>query len=236
MTGLDRVIRASLESSGESLELTYKQLIKPVVELLVNKHTAISSGSSSATATAAGSIYFLMNDSREAMTSDMVRSILGQDRIIRDRVDQAVQGLSEIYALSAEQQNKLKIVIYDEILRQAVANNFALESSAYQLDLVRLMADKKIIDTSTAKAVFEIREKVQKLTESVVVDANMREVTLQNIDLALQLAALLESQLANPKLQNKTVRAEVERMLGSVHGRLTVVGFNLKKSDVMTSR
>lgn len=229
MTGLDKVIEASVDSSAKSAEVTYEKLIEPIVRLLVNKHTMLSSGTSSLSASAGGSIFFMMNDSKEAMTVSQVRNVLGQDKVIRSRIDAEVKGLSDIYNLSADQQSQLKVAIYDDIIRQAVENNFSEDSSQYKLDVVKLMADKKIVDSATAAAVLKIRSLVQQLTAVTVNDANTREVTVQNTEMALQLAALLESQLTSNNVKDQAVRAEIERMLGSVAAKLAVIGFNLKK-------
>lgn len=228
-TGLDNVLIQSSTKSADSLKFTYNHLIEPVLRAVITKNTALSSGSISASASATGSIFFIMNDTKDAMTYAQVRSILGQDRVIRSRIDQEVRGLSEIYNLSADQQNNLKVALFDEILRQAIANNFSEDSSLYNLDIIKIMLDKNIIDSSTAQAVAEVRSAVSSLTQATTNDESTRELTIQNVDLALQLAALLESQLAKNNVKDAASKAEIERMLGSVAAKLSIIGFNLKK-------
>ncbi|WP_413584931.1 hypothetical protein [Bdellovibrio sp. HCB274] len=228
-TGLDKVLEQSVESSGNSMRLTWEHLIQPVVQLLINKHTMLSSGTSSASASAAGSFFFMMNDSKEAMSLSQVRSVLGQDKVVRSRIDAEVRGLSEIYNLSTDQQAQLKIAIYDDIIRQAVANKFSDDSSLYNLDVIKLMADKNIVDRNATTAALKVRNLVKGLSSSEQVDANTKELAIQNTEMALQLAALLESQLTSNNVRDPQVRAEIERMLGSVSSKLALIGFNLKK-------
>ncbi|MEK2687945.1 hypothetical protein [Bdellovibrio sp. GT3] len=228
-TGLDKVLEQSVESSGKSMEFTYERIIEPVIKLLINKHTMLSSGTSSASASAAGSFFFMMNDSKEAMSMSQVRSILGQDKVIRSRIDAEVRGLSEIFSLNADQQSQLKIAIYDDIIRQAVANKFSEDSSLYNLDVIKLMADKNIVDRNATTAALKVRNLIKGLTSSEQVDANTKELAIQNTEMALQLAALLESQLTSNNVRDPQVRTEIERMLGSVSAKLALIGFNLKK-------
>ncbi|WP_413575380.1 hypothetical protein ACLVWU_13745 [Bdellovibrio sp. HCB290] len=228
-TGLDKVLEQSFDSSGKSVEYTYERVIRPVLQVLINKHTTLSSMTSSASASAAGSFFFMMNDSKEAMSVSQVRNILGQDQVIRTRIDAEVRGLSEIFNLNADQQSQLKIAIYDDIIRQAVANKFSEDSSLYNLDVIKLMADKNIVDRHATSAALEVRALIGKLTSSEQVDANTKELALQNADMALQLAALLESQLTTNNVKDPAIRADIERMLGSVSSKLALIGFNLKK-------
>lgn len=226
VTGLDKVLTASSTQSGRSLEFTYEKILTPIIKLLVNKGTMLSSGASSTSSVAAGSLFFMMSDVNEAMTWDQVRSLLGQDAQVRDRIEKAVLELSEIFNLSGEQQAQLKVAIYDEAIRQAVAANFSADQSAYKLDVIQLMNERKIVDGATMASVNDIRAAVQELTKVTEVSDDVRRLTADNMDLALQLSALLEAQLKSGTIKDANVRAELERMLGSVAVKISLVSFN----------
>ncbi|HWU44240.1 MAG TPA: hypothetical protein VN132_12405, partial [Bdellovibrio sp.] len=229
VTGLDQLLSKSFDQSGKSLEYTYDHLIEPALKLFITKNTTIFSGSVSATAVTGGSVFLMMNDAKEAMSVSAVRSLLGQDQVIRTRIDSAVSDISDIYNLNANQQSQLKEAIYDDIIRQAIENDFSENMSKYHLDIVKIMAEKHIVDSNAVAAIQNIRKAVSQLTASASSSDTARSLAIANTDLALQLAALLESQLNNNKLQSPTARAEIERMLGSVSAKLALVGFNLKQ-------
>jgi hypothetical protein len=227
-TGLDKVMNAAFDSSGKTLQSSYDNIIEPMVKIFVTRNTSLSSGTSSASAIGAGSLFFMMNDSKEAMTKETVRNILGQNDIVRSRVEAAVSGIAQIYSLSTEQQARLKVAIYDNVIKQAVENNFSEDMTKYNLDITSLMVEKQIIDKSEIAAITKVRSIALKLTRTSESDESIKQLATENTEMALALAALLESQLSNSKLDGAN-RAEVERMLGSVVSKLTLVGFNINR-------
>lgn len=224
VTGLDYVLRQSSNASEKSVDA----VIKPILEVLVTKNTMLFSGASSTSSIFAGSVMFMMNNEREAMTWDQVRHLLGHDEIIRKRIDGTVSTVAAVFNLDPSQQAVLKQAIYDEVLRQAVANKFSTDLSKYSLDVVALMKQKQIISADIAEAVQKLRVLAGGLSNTESNEAT-RKLIEENLDSVLNLAAVLESQINAGKITDARDRAEVERMLGSLSAKLMLIGFNLKR-------
>lgn len=224
VTGLDVVINKSVDVSARSVE----NVIVPILKIFVTKNTMLSSATGSASSVFAGSVFFLMNDSKEAMNWETARQVLGQNDVVRLRIDSIVNDMSSIFDLDSSAQAALKIAIYDEAMKQAVANKFSDDKSKYSLDIVDIMKSKKIITSSMAAAV----ETLRSLTSGIKVTAaaTNRAAIAENVEMSLNLAAVLESQLNSGRVQDPRLRAELERMLGSIVAKLSLIGFNLKKN------
>ena len=223
VTGLDTVITKGLELSEKSVE----QVVLPILKVFVTKRTALSSATSSASAVFGGSVFFMMNDAKEAMTWERARQVLGQNDVVRARVESIVTEMAYIFNLDPSAQATLKIAIYDEAMKQAVANKFSQDKSKYSLDVVEIMRTKSLITSETASAVVALRGLTQNIQTPA--QAGTRGITIENLDMAMNLAAVLESQLNSGRLQDPRLRGEVERMLGSLVAKLGLISFNMKK-------
>lgn len=224
LTGLDIVLRKSFDSSQRSIE----QIILPILKVFVNRYTALSSGTSSASGIFAGSIYLMFHDANDVMTSDMARSVLGQNKVILARVDNLISDATAILNLNAAAQAKLKVDIYDEAVRQGVANNFSDDPSKYSLDVISMMQKSGSVSAETAQAVQKLRSLTQDLGLLAPAES-IRQSVLENVDMALHLAALLETQLISGQIRDPRLRAEIQRMLGGVAEKLMLIGYNFKK-------
>ncbi len=215
--------------SSKQSERVWEHVLQPILKLIITKNTAISSGSLSAGGIFAGSVFFMMNDAKEAMTWSQVRNVIGQDNTIRTRIDGLVAGIAPIVNLSPDGQAKLKVLIYDDVLRQAVENKFSEDASKYSLDVIELMSKNNLVDSSTVAAL----ESIKTLSRSLDIKAGQKLAPKQeivaNIDVALELAAVIEAQLASGNITNQNTVNKLQGMLGALHANLTLVGFNLKK-------
>lgn len=219
----------ALELSVDSSKQTYTLLIEPVIKLLITKNTAISSASSAAVGTAGTSSFLLMNDAKEAMTTAQVRSLLGQDDLIKSRINQAADSTADIFNLSSQEKDVLKIAIYDNILEQAIKNKFSSDASLYKLDVLEILVSKNLISVATADAAKKLRGIANGDIVSEKSQEEVRTLLLQNLDATLALAAVIEQQLNSGKVTDKVLAAELQRMLGSLTAKLALIGFNLKQ-------
>ena len=235
-TLLDRFTRLApvdfvLKNSSSAVEKSYAYTMLPFLKLFMKKGFAVASGASSTGAVLTGSVMFLMNDSKDAMSYSAVRAMLGENADIRHRVDKLVGDFADVFELSPTGQAQLKLAIFDEAIRQGVANNFSDDKSRYSLDVVDLMKKNNLISEDVATAV----ESLRKLADSIPKDADdqasldLKANLSANISSAIDLASLLESQLASERLQDRALRAEIQRMLGGVVANLKLMGFDLKK-------
>ncbi len=223
ITGLDVVLRRSSAASEKSIEY----VILPVLRILINRYTALSSAAVSASSVFAGSVYFLSHDSRDAMSSSTIRSLLGQEKVMSARVESLLNDVTNILALDGRAQARLKKDIFDEALRQGLAHNFSDDTEKYSLDVLSLLKNAGSIPAETATAVERLRYLAQDL--GAIPAATVRQSTLENVDMALGLAALLETQLSTGRITTPGVRAEMQRMLGGVTQKLMLIGYNLKQ-------
>jgi hypothetical protein len=124
-TGLEYVLKQTSTASSKFVE----SVIIPISRIFITKGTLISSGASGTSAIFAGSMTFIVNDSTEIMSWESARNLLGQDKVIRGRIDSLVSDLAAIFDLTPAEQDKLKLAIYDESMSQAVANKFSTDAS-----------------------------------------------------------------------------------------------------------
>jgi hypothetical protein len=223
VTGIDQVL---VKSSTASVTFVEKVIV-PIARIFITKGTMISSAAAGTSGIFAGSMTFITNDSTEIMSWESARNLFGQDKAIRGRIDSLVSDLAAVFDLSPSEQDKLKLSIYDEAMRQAVANKFSTDASKYSLDVVDLMAKNQLISSEEAGAV----KKLQNFSMSISAEPSPDMITSisENVDVTLALAALLESQLNSGQLKDPKLRAEIERMLGGLTAKLMLIGFNLKK-------
>jgi hypothetical protein len=222
-------IDKAFDSSSTASEKIYKLAIKPILILLVNAHTATVSGSSLSGASLYTSYKFYTNDAQDAMSYEQLRALLGQNEAIRSRIDSIVTGVAPIMNLGADSQAKLKILIYDDILKQAIANNFTDDSSKYDLDVIKLMIDGGLVDSSMTLAVQKVRQVASAIQSESQRKVSANDVIVQNVDIALNLAAVIETNINSGKIQDKKTVAELQRMLGALTARLALIGFNFQK-------
>lgn len=221
---IEKATKASIDASAYSVD----HILRPILQALITRNTMLSSGSSSATSVFTGSMFFMMNDAKEALTFAQVRQILGQDDAVRARVDRAVEGLAPVFNLDAAKQSQLKIAIYDEVLKQAVENGFSEDTSKYNLDVVALMQKNGLVSTEIAQAVNKLRSLAATIDVSDE-QTDAAQAVRDNVDMALALAAILQTKLNSGEIKNKKIAAELQRMLGGIDARLALIGFNMKK-------
>lgn len=222
--GLDRAFDWSSKRSEKTWEF-----IAAVLKPLITRNVKLFSGTGSAVSVAAGSVYFVSNDSNTAMSWDTVRALLGQDAVVRARVDELVSGIAPIINLSADGQAKLKVLIFDDIIRQAKDNDFDPDARKYSLDLVDLMTKNQLIDGNMSNALKSIQAVTESITPEKGGSMSVADATRQHVGVSLALAAILETQLKSDKVKNPSTRAEIQRMLGALNANLMLVGYSLKK-------
>ncbi len=223
-TGLDKV----LEKSSNVATWSVEEIIIPIAKLFLRGNLKIASGAVSASAVFAGSVTFMTNNSNEIMTWASARSLLGQDKAMNNRVDALVHDMSTIFNLTPSDAAKLKLAIYDEALRQAISHKFSEDPSKYSLDVIEVMSSQKLITADAAKAIGKLREVTTSMSASQDTAATIA-IIRDNVDSAIDLAALLAQQLAtNTALKSdKQLVKELERMLGSLVAKLSLIGFNV---------
>ncbi|MEQ1875726.1 MAG: hypothetical protein ABL958_03710 [Bdellovibrionia bacterium] len=214
--------------SSKQSERTW-DLIQPVLKLLITKNTAISSASVGTGAVFAGSVYFTFKDSKEAMSTTAVRNLLGQDDAIRSRVDGLVASIAPVVNMNAADQAKLKILIYDNVLEQAVKNKFSEDRSLYSLDIIDLMAKNNLADKNAVEGLASLRELAKAIKIEPGEAVSPKEIIVQNADIALGLAAVVEMQLQSGSIKDLKTQEALKGMLADIHVNMTLLGFNFKK-------
>lgn len=218
-----------LERSVDSSTWAYNNLgIKHVLEWSSRKGIREFMAAGTALSSAGISIMYLTNDTNEAVSYATIRNMLGQDEQMRRRVDSTVETLSSIFNLQASGKDKLKLALYDEVLKQAIKNKFSEDASKYNIDLIDLMLKNQLIDRETADAVLKIRQIAKEITPSTNV-VEMKAATLEAVDMSLALAAMLEQQIHSQKVKDAKTLKHLQTLLGSITAKLTLIGFNLKK-------
>lgn len=230
LTGLDVVLERSSDNSSRVSENIMTHIIKPILESSITKNALLSSAAVSTTAIAGGSSFFFLNSADEALSNDLISSILGQDKVVSSRIQAAVNQMGDIYSLTTKQKDKLSIAIIDSVLKQAIQNKFSQDSKLYKLNVIDLMAKNSIISSEKAQAIRQINQLIIQLSKTTVVDESVTSVVVKNIDAALSLSAALEQQLVNGAIDDDNLRAEIERMLGAVNVKIMTAGYNLQKS------
>lgn len=230
LTGLDVVLEKSSDNSSEVSENIMTNIIKPILESSITKNALLSSAAVSTTAIAGGSSFFMMNTADEAISYQFISSLLGQDKVVSERIHAAVDQMGDIYSLTAKQKEKLSYAIVDSVLKQAIDNKFSQDSKLYKLNVIDLMAENSIISSEKAQAIRQINQLIIQLSKTTVIDASVTDVVSKNIDAALTLSAVLEQQLVSGMIDDDNLRAEVERMLGAVNVKLMTAGYNLQQA------
>lgn len=216
------------EKSGKSIEWVFSNIVKPVLEISITKGTAISSGSLTATAVAGTSSFLLFNPTAEdAMQMEAIRKILGYDKSLEKNVNLMVEQISGIFDLNASDKAKLQLAIINEALVQVAKNNFSQDSNLYKIDIVEILKAQKIISVETAEAVNSLRSAYDRMTSSQRTTVSDVEVIKANLQSVLALHAMLATSVESDAIADEQMREEMSRLLGSIAGRLSLVGFNL---------
>lgn len=214
------------EFSSDQIESSYKVFVQPILRLLVNKNTSILSGASASSGLLYASIKFTSNNSSEAMTWDMMRSVLGQDDAIHARIQKLVESLAPFLGLEQSAKAALEIAVYDEILKQAVDNNFTDDESKYNLDLVKVMTDNNLIDKPTASALLKLRDLAATLDYKSANSLTTKSIIQSNVQNAITMAAVLESNLTTQKITDAKLAASMQRQLGLLNSQLALINMN----------
>jgi hypothetical protein len=219
----------AMEKSVKGSEFAYEHLgVKYVLEWSSKKGVREFLLATTALSSAGTSVMYLTHNTNQALSYTAIRKMLGQEEEMRKRVDGTVETLSSIFNLSAAGQDKLKLAIYDEVLKQAVANKFSDDASKYSLDVIDLMLKNQLIDKQTADAVVRLRGIAAEITPSSNM-GDIKSATLENVDMALALAALLDQQIQSQTIRDAKTLRNIQTLLGSVHAKLSLIGFNLEK-------
>ncbi|HEX4926354.1 MAG TPA: hypothetical protein VFV50_19825, partial [Bdellovibrionales bacterium] len=228
---LAKLIRLDLltEWSSRRVEWTWKHLLEPAFRSLITKNVRISSVAGGTAAVAGTSSFFFMNDANSALTWDFVRGLLGQEREMVKNVGAMVESIAPVLNLNADAQNILKDKIFDTILAQALEHGFSADPKLYKIDLVEIMSKNNLINGDVTTALKKIQSIASTITPEAGGSASAAQSTLENVDVALGLAAILETQLTSGRITNPSTRAEIQRMLGAVDANLRLIGFSLKQ-------
>lgn len=217
------------EASSDAVESSYKAVIEPMLKVLVSKEVGIVSGSISSAGLLYTSVRFISNDVQEAMTFDQLRSLIGQDEVMRARVKSISSGISQMLNLNASQEALLQNLIYDEALKQAVANKFSDDASKYSLDIIALMAKNGLIDKSLIDAITKVRAIAKSVDPKAVQQLDAKQVIINNVDVVLNLAAVIESNLNSGRVTDPKTRQVLQQYLGGLSAQLMSVGYYFKK-------
>lgn len=231
---IDSIFRALkvdvlFDASSDAIESSYKTIIAPLLKILVTKEVGIVSGSISSGALLYTSVKFMSNEANEAMTFEQLRKLIGQDRLMRERIKAVTSGIAQLLQLNPSQESTLQTLIYDEALKQAVANNFSNDPSKYSLDVVDLMAKNGIVDASIIEAINKVRAIAKTVDPKNVQAIGAKQVIENNVDVALKLAAVIESNLNSGRITDVNSRQILQQYLGGLTAKLVSIGYYFKK-------
>jgi hypothetical protein len=220
-------IQVVTEKSSQLSGTTYQKFFAPILMFFKRNGISILVTSSVGSAVYAASMTPVLVDANQELTWQEARSLLGKDKVIRSQINSLVNDLALIFDLTPSEQDKLKLALYDETMRQALENRLSNDPSKYSLDIVGLMAKNQLISDDEAAVVRRIQSTDN--TDSLAGKANVLMSISQNIEVSLALAAMLESQLNSGQIKDPKLKAEIERMLSSLNAKIMLIGFNLKQ-------
>lgn len=218
----------ALEYSVKSSSRVYDAVVAPLLKLIIKNNLHTSSGFISAGGSFVGSVNFVLNDSQTIMTKGPIRNLLGMDREVSKRVGQVVANIAQIFELNPSQQEVLRLAIIDDVLKQAIAKSFSQREADYSIDLISIMTAKNILTQNEIQAIQQIREASQKIDLS---GETMSQESLveENVNIALEMAALIETQLKAGTINDKEMVRQLYTMLGSLDHQLRTIGFTMKR-------
>lgn len=220
-----RIILALGRSKTKSVESSY-QRIQPVLNLVFKrgKGSGYALGSSAVAGALYTSIYLSRHNSREIMTNDMARSLLGYDVEFDQKLNMVVSRTAAVYSLEPFKQALLRNGVRRELMDLALRNEFRIEDDQgkpieYSVDIVKIMLEQNLIDLEVAEAA----ERWGKVVNQAW-GANSSRTTLEALDgsisMILQVSALLEAIVTTEELPEEI---EKEVRLRLAHAQRTIV-------------
>ncbi len=218
--------------SGKSVEvarISYENLIVPMVKVLVKAHFDKSISAGIAGGTFYSSYSLLANDAKEIIRKDWVRSVLGMNNVIRQRVNELSAGAASVFELTPSQTEILQMAIYDKVLSLAIENKFSEDPKLYSLDLMEVMESKALVSKEVSQGVRELG-KIAATLQSEKDQKTVSDIVALNAEVVIQTAKVLESILEKDLVKEAKTKATMEQMLGLLVVQLGRVNFNLKIS------
>jgi hypothetical protein len=225
----NKIVNAVGKSVGKSSERSYES-IRPMLKLVFRKGTAYSVGSSVLGGSLAMSVYLARHNAREAMRSEMARSLLGYDREFDRKLDSLIERTALVYTVEPFQKALLKNGLRRELMDLAIRNDFRTEDDKgnpyeYKVDVVKIMLEQNIIDPEVA----EVAERLSKLAEQAW-GTNAIRTTTEALDgsiaTVLEISALLESIVESEQLP-EAIEKEVRQKLANTKKTIVRLQNNL---------
>jgi hypothetical protein len=117
----NKIVNAIGKSVGRSSERSYES-VKPMLKFIFRKGTAYSVGSSVLGGSLTMSVYLARHNAREAMRSDMARSLLGYDREFDRKLNALVARTALVYTIEDYQMAALRNGLRRELMDLAIKN------------------------------------------------------------------------------------------------------------------
>ncbi len=194
---------ASFRASGNILEASVEALT-PLLKLFFRGDFLLSSGTISVSGLFSASSYTSFNHIEDALSHEQVRSLLSYDTEVKKKTDRISDELSSMFDLTIEQKIQLKELILREALNTAIENEFIFDKDM-TIDLIPAMTKEGLISKHTAMAV-EVLKEIYLIATKQATTITSDEEILQNFDVMLSLAAILDAQLKNESLSRERKR------------------------------
>lgn len=208
----------------DSSEKSYKNTVNFVKVALKPFFTAgvgYAVGFISVAGLVSASSYIATTDADEAMTIDVIRSLLGYDQELQMNINKAVDQLSGIFSLSAEKEAAFKEAIFSKIIEEGMRTDF--NSQAMNINILEILSpfisesELKVVNGFTA--IYEATNDVTSGPEAISLEDEVNKL--------LAISAVLETILETKNL-TRNQRKEIALRLVNANHTIKQIKRNLK--------
>ncbi len=213
-------VKYAVDHLGSGLRYVVEQIVE-ISRSSVFKGSGMLAGTLSASTVLGGSAYFGAHNASEALTGAKARALLGYDRALQKNIDQVVGEVSGIFSLSAAQAAQFKTALLNETINQAVKNNFSKNSNLYKIDVLQLLLANNLASNEQVVFVKALLPTYELLSQSkaITLESELKDLR-SNVDNVAALSAVLAELSNNGQITDPTMKAEIDRILGSVTAKM----------------
>lgn len=206
--GVEYLARKSVDSSAT----VFDNFVLPVLKRLSTRGIRYAVGAGVGASSLSGSAYLIFNGPADTLKYETARELLGYNKHLNAEVDAKMDELMYVFNLKPSDITSVKDAVRKEIIEVAVKNDFRRDRT-YHVDLIKVLASQKVLNSDHLLAAQALREIVENSTE-VQVSEEAQARLGRSVAVILATQAMLDTMIESGKLTTETEK-EARQMLGN---------------------